>query len=235
MKTQKSAFWLSTLLFVLFILFLQQYCYNFFFADDYHLLRYVTDSQQASSFKDQFSLLFDLHNEHRIIFPRLFTLLTYQIEGFINWKTFNVISLFYYFGICWIFNLFFEKLKISAWYFLPIPLLLFQPIAHENIYWTISVLQQVGNLFWAMLLFWLITNPNKKYFYASFLVGFVLTFTHGNGLFGLLIAGLILFLTGRMKDLLKWAIFTIALFSIYFYQYKISFGWIYFLYKFYIK
>lgn len=91
MKTQKSAFWISLLLFVLFTLFLQQYCYNFFFADDYHLLRYVTDSQQASSFKEQFSLLFDLHNEHRIIFPRLFTLLTYQIEGFINWKTFNVL------------------------------------------------------------------------------------------------------------------------------------------------
>lgn len=220
MKTQKSAFWISLLLFILFIIFLQQYCYNFFFADDYHLLRYVTDSQKANGFKEQVSLLFDLHNEHRIIFPRLFTLLTYQIEGFINWKTFNLLSLCYYFGICWIFNLFFERLKISAWYFLPIPLLLFNPIAHENIYWTISVLQQVGNLFWAMLLFWLITNPNKKYFYTSFLVGFILTFTHGNGLFGLLIAGLILFLSGRLKDLFKWAVFTVALFSIYFYQYK---------------
>ena len=220
MKKQKSAFWISLFLFALFIFFLQNYCYNFFFADDYHLLRYVTDSQRASSFKEQFSLLIDLHNEHRIIFPRLFTLLAYKIEGFINWKTFNTISLFYYLGICWIFNLFFEKLKISAWYFLPIPLLLFQPIAHENIYWTISVLQQVGNLFWAMLLFWLITNPNRKYFYGTFIVGFVLTFTHGNGLFGLLIAGFILFLTGRTKDLLKWTIFTIALISVYFYQYR---------------
>jgi len=220
MKIQKSAFWISLFLFALFILFLQNYCYNFFFADDYHLLRYVTDAKRASSFKEQFSLLIDLHNEHRIIFPRLFTLLAYTIEGFINWKTFNVISLFYYLGICWIFNLFFEKLKLSAWYFLPVPLLLFQPIAHENIYWTISVLQQVGNLFWAMLLFWLISNPSKKYFYSSFLVGFVLTFTHGNGLFGLVIAGLMLFISGRTKDLLKWSIFTLTLFLLYFYQYR---------------
>ncbi|MDI9862844.1 hypothetical protein QM480_00805 [Flectobacillus sp. DC10W] len=220
MKTQKYAFGISLLLFLVFIIFLQQYCYNFFFADDYHLLRYVTDSQQGKGFREQISLLFDLHNEHRIIFPRLFTLLIYQIEGFIDWKTFNIISLFYYLGICWIFNLAFNKLKVSAWYFLPIPLLLFHPLSHENIYWTISILQQVGNLFWAMLLFWLITNPNKKYFYWAFVVGFVLTFTHGNGLFGLLIAGVILFLTRRIKDLLRWALFTIALFSVYFYQYR---------------
>lgn len=211
---------ITLLFFTIFIVILQQYCYNFFFADDYHLLRYVTDSQNTSSFKEQISLLFDLHNEHRIIFPRLFTLLIYKFFGYIDWKYYNLISLLYYLGICCIFQSFFNKTKLSYYYFLPIPFLLFQPIAHENIYWTISILQQVGNLFWAMLLFWLITNPSRTSFYWSIAVGIILTFTHGNGLFGLIIAGAVLFLMKRKKELKIWSFFVVAIIGIYFFQYK---------------
>lgn len=217
---RKNNYLITLLFFTLFILILQQYCYNFFFADDYHLLRYVTDSQNTSSFKEQISLLFDLHNEHRIIFPRLFTLLIYKFFGYIDWRYYNLISLLYYLGICYIFQSFFNKTKLSYWYFVPIPLLLFQPIAHENIYWTISILQQVGNLFWAMLLFWLISNPSRTAFCWSIAVGVILTFTHGNGLFGLIIAGIVLFLMKRKRELTIWSLFVVTIIGIYFFQYK---------------
>ena len=52
-----------------------------------------------------------------------------------------------------------------------------------------------------MLLFWLITNPSRTSFYWSIAVGIILTFTHGNGLFGLIIAGAVLFLMKRKKEL----------------------------------
>lgn len=220
MESLKTRYLSSIALFSVFLLVIQQFCYNFFFADDYHLLRYVTDSQNATTFKSQVHLLFDLHNEHRIIFPRLFTLLIYKFLGFIDWKIYNLVSLGYYLGICLIFQSFFEKAKLKYWYFLPVPLLLFQPIAHENIYWTISILQQVGNLFWAMLLFKLIVSSSKSSFYWAFVVGLVLTFTHGNGLFGLLIAATVLAIMRRWRQLVLWLIFAVLLFGIYFYQYK---------------
>ncbi|WP_044171348.1 hypothetical protein [Flectobacillus major] len=212
---------LTLFLFFCFVVINYHFAYNFFYADDYHLIRYVTDQQDAQGFLNQWNLLFDLHNEHRIIFPRLFTLLHYWLNGnSINWQIFNSISLLYYLGICWLFYQFFTQLKLSYWYFLPIPFLLFQPQAYENIYWTISVLQQVGNLFWAMLLFWLICTQKPQHFIWAFIIAFVLTFTHGNGLFGIFVAGVILLLQKRYKQLYIWVAYMLLLFVLYFVTYK---------------
>jgi hypothetical protein len=71
-----------------------------------------------------------------------------------------------------------------------------------------------------MLLFWLITNPSRTSFYWSIAVGIILTFTHGNGLFGLIIAGAVLFLMKRKKELKIWSFFVVAIIGIYFFQYK---------------
>ncbi len=197
------------------------FSYNFFYQDDYHLLRFVTIFQDNTvSFTEKIHALFDLHNEHRIVFPRLFVLINFYIQGHLDWRILNFVAALYYFGIFSFFAIILHKQNFSLWYILPIALFIFQPAAFENFYWTISILQQVGNIFWAMFLFYsLIYFPPNK-FWISVLIGIVLTFTHGNGLFGLAIGVLILLLQKRYLHLTYWIGFMISISLFYFWDYR---------------
>jgi hypothetical protein len=209
-----------TAVIVIFYIACQHFSYNFFYQDDYHLLRFVTVIEDNSiSFQEKIKNLWGLHNEHRIIFPRLITLFDYYIQGHIDWAVLNVVSAFYYLGIFLFFFKILQKLNLSYWYVLPVALLIFQPAAYENYYWTISILQQVGNVFWAMFLFYSIVYYNPTKLWISLLLVFVLTFTHGNGLFAFGVGGLLLFMQKRYKHLSIWIGFMIIIASIYFYGY----------------
>ena len=209
-----------TALVTLFYLVCIHFSYNFFYQDDYHLLRFVTVIEDRSvSFQEKLSTLWGQHNEHRIIFPRLITLLDYYVQGHIDWAVLNVISALYYFGIFYFFFKILQKAGLNNWYVLPIALLIFQPAAYENYYWTISILQQVGNLFWAMFLFYSLVYYNPSKFWISLLLIFILTFTHGNGLFAFGVGGILLFLQKRYKELGIWIGFMIFVSIIYFYGY----------------
>jgi hypothetical protein len=197
-----------------------QYTYNFFYQDDFHLLRFVTIFQDESvGFYDKIKTLYDQHNEHRIIIPRLFVLFDYYLQGHLDWQVLNTVAALYYLGIFTLFALVIRKIKLPIWYILPIALLIFQPAAYENFYWTISILQQVGNLFWAMFLFYSLVYFAPKYFWISIISIIILTFTHGNGLFAFGVGGLILFLQKRYKELFIWIAIMIAVAAFYFLGY----------------
>ena len=197
-----------------------QFSYNFFYQDDFHLLRFVTIFEDNSiDFRQKISALINQHNEHRIIFPRLFVLIGYYIQGHLDWKVLNVVSALYYFGIFTFFALLIKKLALSFWYIIPVALFIFQPSAYQNFYWTISILQQVGNLFWAMFLFYSLVYFKPSKFWVSVLLIILLTFTHGNGLFGFGVGGVLLFFQRRYKHLIIWIILMFAIAGFYFYGY----------------
>ena len=217
-----NKFSLLAILLVIFIFYLACYhfSYNFFYQDDFHLLRFVTIFQDSSiPFQQKLNALYDQHNEHRIIFPRLFVLLDYYIQGHLDWKILNTVSALYYLGIFTFFALIIRKINLSFWYILPVTLFIFQPSAYQNFYWTISIMQQVGNLFWAMFLFYSLVYFKPEKFWISILLIAVLTFTHGNGLFGFGVGGLLLFLQKRYKHLMIWIGLTIIVAGFYFHGY----------------
>ncbi|MEA5457461.1 hypothetical protein VB796_00320 [Arcicella sp. LKC2W] len=196
------------------------FAYNFFFEDDFHLLRYVTLTQDSSlSLSEKLKALWNLHNEHRIVFPRLIVLLDFYIQGHIDWKVLNTIAAFYYFGIFVFFYQIIKKINLPIWYALPIAFFIFQPSSQQNFYWTISILQQVGNIFWSMLLFYSIVYFPPKYFWFSIIIALILTFTHGNGLFALGVVGVLLFIQKRHKELLAWCILILVISIAYFWGY----------------
>jgi hypothetical protein len=209
-----------TIVVITFYIACHHFSYNFFYQDDYHLLRFVTVIEDNSiGFQEKIKTLWGLHNEHRIIFPRLITLLYYYIQGHIDWAVLNVVSALYYFGIFFFFLKILQRFGFNYWYVLPVALLIFQPAAFENFYWTISILQQVGNVFWAMFLFYSIVYFNPSKFWISLLLVFILTFTHGNGLFAFGVGGILLFIQKRYKHLSIWIAFMIVVTFIYFYGY----------------
>ncbi len=209
-----------TAIVAIFYLVCYHFSYNFFYQDDYHLLRFVTVIEDNSvNFQEKLNTLWGQHNEHRIIFPRLITLLDYYLQGHLDWAVLNVISALYYFGIFYFFFKILQKIGLNNWYVLPVALLIFQPAAYENYYWTISILQQVGNLFWAMFLFYSLAYYKPSKLWISLLLVFILTFTHGNGLFAFGVGGILLFLQKRYKDLGIWIGFMVFVAIIYFYGY----------------
>jgi hypothetical protein len=209
-----------TTIIAIFYVVCNHFSYNFFYQDDYHLLRFVTVIEDNTvSFQEKINTLWGLHNEHRIIFPRLITILDYYFQGHIDWAFLNVVSALYYFGIFYFFFKILQKNGLNNWFVLPVALLIFQPAAYENYYWTISILQQVGNVFWAMFLFYSIVYFKPSKFWISLLLMFVLTFTHGNGLFAFGVGGILLFLQKRYKHLGIWIGFMIIVAIVYFYGY----------------
>jgi hypothetical protein len=197
-----------------------KFSYNFFYQDDFHLLRFVTIFQDNSiGFQQKLNALYDQHNEHRIIFPRLFVLLDYYIQGHLDWRILNVISALYYLGIFTFFALIIRKINLPYWYILPVALFIFQPSSYQNFYWTISILQQVGNLFWAMFLFYSLAYFKPTKFWISLILVIILTFTHGNGLFAFGVGGILLFLQKRYKDLIIWIVLMFITAAFYFHGY----------------
>ena len=196
------------------------FSYNFFYEDDFHLLRFVAISQDDSiNIQNKIHALYDQHNEHRIIFPRLFVLIDYYIQGHIDWKVLNTVSALYYLGIFTFFGIVIRKMKLSYWYIIPVALFIFQPSAYQNFYWTISILQQVGNLFWAMFLFYSLVYFQPKYYWISLILILVLTFTHGNGLFAFGVGGILLIMQKRYKHLIIWIALMSVVAFVYFYGY----------------
>lgn len=217
-----SASYAAIVLIICFYYFIcYQYSFNFFFQDDYHLLSFVTSANSAQiSFTDKLKAIWSLHNEHRIVFPRLFVLLGNFFQGHLDWKVLNTIATSYYFGIFLLFTKFLKQLKLSVWYAVPIAFLIFQPSCTENYLWTISTLQQVGNIFWAMLLFYSICFFPRKYFWISLILVIILTFTHGNGLFCFPVVALLLIFQKRFQALIVWVVFMTFVAICYFWGYQ---------------
>ncbi|WP_373511459.1 hypothetical protein [Persicitalea sp.] len=188
-----------------------------FYSDDFHLLKTIVWAQETNSFTEKFQLLVQQHNEHRILVPRLITWLNYKLLGHIDWPILMLSGNLLWCGVLYFLWTSFRQLKFSVWYFLPIPWLLFQPAYYDNYTWSISVLQQSVIVF---LLAWLVHSfVNRRYILALFifLIG---TFTHGNGIFGIAVGVVFLFLYREWKWLGIWLAVCLAVAAFYFYGFE---------------
>lgn len=184
-----------------------------FFADDFHLLKPLVLFRDSPTFAEKWQWLYQQHNEHRIIFPRLLTLLDYWLEGHINWITLSFVA-----NLIWVATLFFfwqgfRTLALPLWMFLPVPLLLFQPQAFDNVNWSISILQQSDILFWYSLFVFLFARESYRW---AALVAIVATFTHGNGIFTFAIGLFFLLSRRQWKASAWWTVLMFVIAAVYF-------------------
>ena len=150
-----------------------------FLADDFHLLKTILWAKQEASIWGKFMLLYDQHNEHRIIVPRLLTYINYLLNGHINWPGLILFGNLLWVSILYLLWRIFESFGRKPWMFLPVPFILLQPQYYDNVTWTISILQQSVIVAIYVLLAYLLSRKNYK---KALLVCLVATFTHGNGI-----------------------------------------------------
>ncbi len=184
---------------------IHSYAVDLPFADDFHLLKNVVWAEERHlSFGQMLSDMAVQHNEHRIIFPRLYTWLDYQLEGRINWLTLTWLGDLFVLGFVALFYRSFRKTDLPLVFFLPVALLLFQPQSYDSLTWTISILQQYCVFFWLFLLAVLVAKPTPTAFVGAMMVAVVAVFTHGNGILSFAWGAVVLGLQRRWVPLAAW-------------------------------
>ena len=174
---------------------------------------------EAKNFDERVWLMFKPNNEHRIVYAKLMNLLHYALTGTLNMRTLTILSNITLFGMLWIFWRVIKEQKLSAYYFVPVPLLLLHPQYYLTSIWTITGFQYQPVIFFGLLGVYLLSKNTLWTFSGAILAVFFDSFTMSNGLFYWMVGFVILALQGRYKMLGIWIFFTIGTFKLYFYKF----------------
>ncbi|MDQ1088827.1 hypothetical protein [Siphonobacter sp. SORGH_AS_1065] len=117
--------------------------------DDHGLRAFIMRFQEAQSLPQYIDAFWRQHNEHRIVYDRIVSLLDYVLTGHLNFV-----------HLMWVGNLsllfivlvWYKVLKqsVGLLYVLPIPFLIFNLSQWENMYWGMAALQNFGVIAWVI-------------------------------------------------------------------------------------
>ncbi|MBC3784984.1 hypothetical protein [Spirosoma utsteinense] len=204
---------------------------NIPFADDLAIMANLYDIHVATTPSDVVATLLSYHNEHRILLPRLVIMALAKLNGGIvdiQWWIWAGNSLLLLIG--YVFYRVFANYQKPFIYFVPVVLLLFQPLAAELTYWGMASLQNIGVLVLSAITIYLISGDGsaaglsfrgtrnlRRYLISGdgssagrLLVSFLLTgaamLTGANGILLLLPVALVLLVKRCYKQAVGWLV-----------------------------
>ncbi len=186
---KKFSFWFFVLLPIcLYFLIWYFYCENIPITDDFPAI-FLTVSQFKEN-KSLFQILFQLHNEHIILYDRVIALLSYKLLGVVNFKYLSLIgnlsllptSYFFFKSLSSKNLLYILAIPVSVW--------LFNISNYENMIFAMASLQNNTIILWSTALFYIVCKKDgfdiKEALLISILA-FLTIFTSGSGIFACLI------------------------------------------------
>ncbi len=197
----------------------KEYSVNVPFIDDFTFFNFIPSLYGDSDFWLKVRLFFDQHNEHRILLDRIIALAIYFVKGNVDYQVMMLIGNFFLLGILVVYYKVFSKTKLSFKFFIPITFLIFNNQLWENSFWGMASVQNYGVILLVLILFYLINSNNRKYFYLSFIIAFMATYTSANGILGSIIASILLLLQKRIKDFWIFSFFALLLLGSYLFDY----------------
>lgn len=189
--------------------FLNKDAINAPFGDDYRSTLHFL-SQYLTSGADKSKLIFEQHNEHRIVFNKLVVLADYLRTGAVNFRThilFANTSLLLIAGLSIAAFSHKNPLWLRLLWAVPVMLFIFQPSYWETQIWAMASLQNLFVVAFALASLYLLSTFNQRplFFVGACVLAFVATFTGGNGILTF-VAGLVwLLFTRQWKWLAIWA------------------------------
>lgn len=217
----------ALLLFIVFFIFYRfvyQNAVNVPYFDDYAYLEYIIKFTQTSDVWDFLRELEYKHNGHGVITAKLVFWIDYLFTGQVNYRTLILVGS----GLVTILFVYFWKIlsvnKLPFFSVLPIALFLFTPAYHENIFWAAALWQYTASFAIGILTYCLLAKPTRWALIGAIVSGFLLTYTNGNGLFGMYIGVLIPLLQTRYRMTVIWLIACIATTTIFYWYYPFGFG-----------
>ena len=194
------------------------------YFDDYAYLEYIIKFIETPTAWDFLRELEYKHNGHGVITAKLVFWLDYVLTGQINFRTLIlagsglILVLFAYFWRILSVN------QLSFIYLLPVALFLFTPAYHENIFWAAALWQYTASFVLGILTYQLLAQSAVWAAVTAVLAGFLLTYTNGNGLFGMYIGVLIPLLQHRYQTAGLWLLACIATTVLFYWYYPFGFG-----------
>jgi hypothetical protein len=215
---------------ILYFVFFFSCAVNIPFGDDYPALGFVVNFTNPS-WPDKLSLLFSLHNEHRIVTLRLVLLILHSLSIKINLVAVAFLANLSLVGIALLLAKSLDSKKTTGDpsiarrnLFLqstPIFLLLFQPHHYQMTLWAMCAFTNLVAYFLAFLsLYLLVRSRGSRTFAAAVLCAALGAYTNGNGVFAFFIGGLVLLLQKRYRWLWKWAAAGFFIVGFYFLGYR---------------
>lgn len=159
--------------------------------DDHALRAFLYYSEQETTLWGKLYQLLRQHNEHRIVYDRLITLLDYVLFGKLNFRHLMVVGNLSLLGLLGLFMAVLHRHNRPVLYALPVAWLLFNLSQWENMFWGMASLQNFSVVLWVLAAIYVLTyTPNWR---LALLPAVLATLTSGNGLliwpigFGLLL------------------------------------------------
>lgn len=194
---------------------------NIPYMDDYNaILEFALRYLDAATFSEKLSLLFSQHNEHRIVFPKLATVVYYHLGGVIDLRALTIFGNLSLIGVALVIYGFSYRAKDRLLYFLPVTLLLFQFQYYETIPWAMAAMANFYVLLFAFTSLLLLTKDGWAYLALGLLAAALGLVTQGSGVFVLLAGGALLALKKEYKRLIAWSAVSAVLLAFYFAGYE---------------
>jgi hypothetical protein len=171
---------------------------DFPYEDDYQaILDFLISYNYATTFSSKIELILAQHNEHRIIFGKLITVLYYKLFGSINFVNLIILGNISLLGI-WLIVLKSIKIELNnrrLLAFIPVTIFLFNFRYVDVSCWAMASLQNIWVILFAFLSLYFLLNDKKQSISLAVLFATLATFTSGNGL--------LTFLTGIIMLILR--------------------------------
>lgn len=200
---------------VYFYLIVSAHILNIPYMDDYNLLETVYNLKNASGIGSGFAILFEQVNQHRFAFERVIMMIMVLFLGTVNIKLQIMLGNIFMLGILYFFFLLLKQERVSWYYFIPVPYLLFNLVYFENAVWGIAALQNTPLIFFALLTLYLLSKGGRKRLVFAALCAMATTFISGSGMLSWPIGGIILLFQKRRGSCIQWIL--IAMMTICFY------------------
>ncbi|WP_420149575.1 hypothetical protein [Spirosoma sp.] len=165
---------------VVFGIFWKAYAINIPKWDDHALRGFLFFFDQETTLSGKIHQLFRQHNEHRIVYDRVITLLDYWLFGKLSYTHLMVVGNLSLIGLLLVFIAILRRASKPVLYAIPVAFLLFNLSHWENMFWGMAALQNFSVVLWIIAAFYFLSYSTK---WGLALIAAVLaTITSGNGL-----------------------------------------------------
>ena len=201
---------------LLFFLYNIHFSVDFPYQDDFLFIQFIEAiTGDDKSFTKVIEEMFRTFNDHKAAVPRLVSLIDYELTGYLHYRFYVALGTLALVYICYFLYVNFRKAGLPLYYFIPVPLVLFQPMYYEVSNWALTSLQHPFLTAFLAAAIMLVSRGTKSAFYGAMLCCFLATFTHGNGI--LTFPAIIFFYLCRkdFRNAILTAVFMFVCFGVY--------------------
>lgn len=192
--------------------------------DDYQaVLDFINNCISTDSISEKVNLIFSQHNEHRIVYDRIWTIISYKTQTYVNFTFLAFIGNLAILAIALFFFRKFLRLNKNLLFFVPISVLLFNLANWENMTFAMAGMSNFTVLFFVILSLNFIakdTLNSKKNIFISVLFFYMALLTQGGGIFLLPICILVLWYKKEYKNSLFFFLLILPIVVAYFYNFQ---------------